>query len=41
MFTDVRTSDYGSFDSKCAKTMVGFVQEIGGGSNTMAWLIET
>ena len=35
MFTDIKTSDYGSFDSRCGSTMVGFVQEVGGGSNTM------
>lgn len=26
MFANIHTSDYGSFDSDCSKTMVGFVQ---------------
>jgi hypothetical protein len=35
MFADLKTSDYGSFDSICGKTMVGFVQTAGGGGSTM------
>ena len=34
-FADVRSGDYGSFDSICGQTMVGFVQTIGGGGSTM------
>ena len=35
MFADLKTSDYGSFDSVCSKTMVGFVQTAGGAGSTM------
>ena len=28
MFADIHSGDYGSFDSDCSQTMVGFVQSI-------------
>lgn len=34
MQTDIHSGDYGSFDSDCRQTMVGFVQSIPGGGGS-------
>jgi hypothetical protein len=36
LFADIHSGDYGSFDSVCKQTMVGFVQTQGGGGSSMS-----
>ena len=35
LMTDIHSGDYGSFDSDCKQTMVGFVQSYGSNTGTM------